>query len=178
MGLFAVTTASPATVAALRYGGSRGAFVAVRMRQQLIARRQSNSEGFLQSWDTHGSSDVVTVAPVSETTETLQSFTDAQRRKRAEATLAMLPVRCLPLPIGESEPCAICQGTMEKGEAVRRLPCAHVFHADCISTWLYVKLTCPLDNLPVDEGLEMLAAAGDSTLQEAGQNAATFEPQR
>merc|ERR1712176_490011 len=23
--------------------------------------------------------------------------------------------------------------------------------------WLHVKLTCPLDNLPVDEGLEMLA---------------------
>merc|ERR1712167_304618 len=33
--LFAVTTASPATVAALRYGGARGASVAERMRQQL-----------------------------------------------------------------------------------------------------------------------------------------------
>merc|ERR1712226_960254 len=145
---------------------------AERMRQQLVARRQSNSEGFLQSWDTHGSSDVVTIAPVIEATETQQSFTGAQRKKRAEATLGMLPVRCLPLPIGESEPCAICQATMEKGEAVRRLPCAHVFHADCIAKWLYVKLTCPLDNLPVDEGLEMLAAAADATLQEAGQTVA------
>lgn len=55
---------------------------------------------------------------------------------------------------------------------MRRLPCAHVFHSYCIAKWFHLKLTCPLDNLPVDDSLEMLAAAAtgsDAAVQDRPQ---------
>ncbi|XP_040379775.1 E3 ubiquitin-protein ligase ATL41 [Oryza brachyantha] len=41
--------------------------------------------------------------------------------------------------------CAVCLGEMEDGELGRLLPaCHHVFHAECIDTWLTVSSTCPV----------------------------------
>ncbi|KAF0928133.1 hypothetical protein E2562_038041 [Oryza meyeriana var. granulata] len=41
--------------------------------------------------------------------------------------------------------CAVCLGEMEDGELGRLLPaCRHVFHAECIDTWLTVSSTCPV----------------------------------
>ena len=41
-------------------------------------------------------------------------------------------------------PCAICLIDLRPGCEVRRLPCAHTFHAECVATWLRSKSTCPL----------------------------------
>jgi len=151
--LFALTT-SPATAAAVRFGGAPGAAAAMRLQQAMAAQRQSSSEGYLRSWDALDSRSVVTVSPPAER----QPRGDAQRAKRVDAVLTSLPVQQLRAPVG-GDPCAICQQFMLAGEAVRRLPCAHLFHSECIARWLPIRLICPLDNLPVDEGLEMLAAA-------------------
>lgn len=41
--------------------------------------------------------------------------------------------------------CAVCLGEMEDGELGRLLPaCRHVFHVECIDTWLGVSSTCPV----------------------------------
>lgn len=41
--------------------------------------------------------------------------------------------------------CAVCLGEMEDGELGRLLPaCCHVFHVECIDTWLGVSSTCPV----------------------------------
>ncbi|XP_056683533.1 RING-H2 finger protein ATL39-like [Spinacia oleracea] len=40
--------------------------------------------------------------------------------------------------------CAVCLGTFEEKEILRLLPkCGHVFHADCVDTWLRMHATCP-----------------------------------
>jgi len=160
--LFALTT-NPATAAALRFGGSVGAIAASRLRNTLVAQRQNNSEGYLRSWDTNDQSNVVTVGnetqhPPPQQQEALDREREEQHAQRVTTALESLPVQHLSVTI-EGDPCVICQEPMIKDEAVRRLPCAHLFHSECICRWLYVKLTCPYDNLPVDEGLEMLAAA-------------------
>lgn len=49
------------------------------------------------------------------------------------------------------EPCIICHDLVLAGEEVRRLPCCHIFHRDCIDRWLAVKATCPLDNLTAQQ---------------------------
>lgn len=41
--------------------------------------------------------------------------------------------------------CVVCLGEMEDGELGRLLPgCRHVFHVECIDTWLGVSSTCPV----------------------------------
>ena len=38
--------------------------------------------------------------------------------------------------------CLICQENYDQGEELRRLPCQHCFHKECVDTWLSTKDTC------------------------------------
>ncbi|EXB80855.1 E3 ubiquitin-protein ligase RHA2A [Morus notabilis] len=41
--------------------------------------------------------------------------------------------------------CRVCLSELEEGEKIRRLQCDHVFHKDCLDTWLQQYCaTCPL----------------------------------
>jgi Ring finger domain len=40
--------------------------------------------------------------------------------------------------------CTICCDEMEVGTTAVRLPCAHIYHTDCITTWLSKFNTCPI----------------------------------
>lgn len=41
--------------------------------------------------------------------------------------------------------CAICLGEFEEKETVKMMPnCEHVFHLECIDTWLKMHMTCPV----------------------------------
>merc|ERR1712098_47815 len=42
------------------------------------------------------------------------------------------------------ERCCICLGDFEKGESVRVLDCDHLFHKECVDTWLRQNRRCPL----------------------------------
>jgi len=39
--------------------------------------------------------------------------------------------------------CVICMMDVEIGETIRYLPCAHMFHKDCVDVWLMRSLCCP-----------------------------------
>ncbi|KAK7286901.1 hypothetical protein RJT34_22245 [Clitoria ternatea] len=45
-----------------------------------------------------------------------------------------------------SSMCSICLGVFPNGSKAIRLPkpCSHIFHQQCITTWLNIKNTCPL----------------------------------
>ena len=49
--------------------------------------------------------------------------------------------------------CAVCVCDFEVGEQVRRLPCAHVYHDECLASWLLRRCTCPTCRweLPTDD---------------------------
>ncbi|KXS10874.1 hypothetical protein M427DRAFT_36481 [Gonapodya prolifera JEL478] len=61
------------------------------------------------------------------------------------------------------EECAVCLQRFKPTERVRRLPCSHDFHADCVDPWLLdVSALCPLckqDVRPADMIAAMEAAA-------------------
>jgi E3 ubiquitin-protein ligase RNF181 len=44
----------------------------------------------------------------------------------------------------EGEECAVCRDGVAAGECVKRLPCSHLYHDDCILPWLQVRNSCPL----------------------------------
>ncbi|CAD7001695.1 RING finger protein 11 isoform X1 [Ceratitis capitata] len=63
------------------------------------------------------------------------------------------------LPIGtydgskKSRECVICMIDFCVDEAVRYLPCMHIYHVHCIDDWLMRSLTCPSCMEPVDAAL-------------------------
>ncbi|GJM84641.1 hypothetical protein PR202_ga00330 [Eleusine coracana subsp. coracana] len=49
--------------------------------------------------------------------------------------------------------CVVCISTCCDGEEVRRLPCGHAFHRDCVDRWLArCRRTCPLCRFYVGGG--------------------------
>lgn len=40
--------------------------------------------------------------------------------------------------------CPICNFDFSVKETVKRLPCGHVFHQECMETWLFERCTCPI----------------------------------
>ena len=47
-------------------------------------------------------------------------------------------------PENEAEKCTICFEDFEDGEIVKELPCLHMFHPDCIKTWILRNPKCPI----------------------------------
>lgn len=43
----------------------------------------------------------------------------------------------------EAEKCVICLGEYERDDVIKRLPCGHIFHSECVDRWLKVNRTCP-----------------------------------
>ena len=57
---------------------------------------------------------------------------------------------CRKLPWDPDRVCSICLEKFLPGQLVRSLPCSHVFHQECIDSWLtQSSRACPEDNIPV-----------------------------
>ena len=71
--------------------------------------------------------------PSDLTQETIQSF-PMERVRLAHPLLA------------PGQQCRVCLRSYDTGQFVRRLPCHHKFHRDCIDDWLLHRHpTCPVD---------------------------------
>ncbi|XP_076297383.1 uncharacterized protein LOC143217246 [Lasioglossum baleicum] len=62
---------------------------------------------------------------------------------------------------GESalEKCTICLSEFEDCECVRRLPCMHLFHIDCVDQWLRTNKRCPICRVDIETFLPKELAA-------------------
>jgi hypothetical protein len=40
--------------------------------------------------------------------------------------------------------CCICLSKFSNDEDLRELPCAHIFHMECVDKWLQINALCPL----------------------------------
>ncbi|GMH77018.1 hypothetical protein TrST_g5403 [Triparma strigata] len=43
----------------------------------------------------------------------------------------------------EAETCSICLSDFTEGENIRKLPCGHIFHPECVDVWLKRNCSCP-----------------------------------
>jgi hypothetical protein len=58
--------------------------------------------------------------------------------------------------------CSICLGEYEEGEELLKLPCNHIYHDECISSWTSNHVKCPLCNFDLEESVP-----ADTTEEEA-----------
>ncbi|XP_034117933.2 uncharacterized protein LOC117576905 [Drosophila albomicans] len=50
----------------------------------------------------------------------------------------------------DAEKCAICLSLFEIENDVRRLPCMHLFHTDCVDQWLVTNKHCPICRVDIE----------------------------
>ncbi|CAF0746850.1 unnamed protein product [Brachionus calyciflorus] len=50
----------------------------------------------------------------------------------------------------EREKCTICLNEYENSENVRRLPCMHLFHVNCVDQWLKMNKKCPMCRVDIE----------------------------
>lgn len=53
----------------------------------------------------------------------------------------------------DAEKCAICLSPFEIENDVRRLPCMHLFHMDCVDQWLVTNKHCPICRVDIETHL-------------------------
>ncbi|KAG5449274.1 E3 ubiquitin-protein ligase rnf126 [Clonorchis sinensis] len=63
----------------------------------------------------------------------------------SEATIQQLPVQKLTEDsVAQYKTCSICFEDYQVSEEVMQLPCQHVYHTTCVTTWLKQHATCPV----------------------------------
>ncbi|KQK20665.1 RING-H2 finger protein ATL39 [Brachypodium distachyon] len=63
-----------------------------------------------------------------------------------ETSIALLPRR----KVAMAADCVVCIEKLAKGTTARLMPrCGHMFHMECVDTWLRSQATCPLCRRPV-----------------------------
>ena len=83
---------------------------------------------------------LLTLSAHEQQRETLDS--ESVHKIGGEEVLQSVPVDCN----GDAEVCAICLACLQPADVVRKLPCSHVFHKECIDKWLTSGAAeCPID---------------------------------
>ncbi|RWR73514.1 E3 ubiquitin-protein ligase RING1-like protein [Cinnamomum micranthum f. kanehirae] len=55
----------------------------------------------------------------------------------------------MPWDLSAAGICTVCMEEFGAGRGAKRMPCCHVYHDTCISTWLVIDRSCPLCRLPI-----------------------------
>ncbi|XP_073826741.1 uncharacterized protein isoform X2 [Musca autumnalis] len=80
----------------------------------------------------------------------------------------------------DAEKCAICLSLFEIENDVRRLPCMHLFHTDCVDQWLVTNKHCPICRVDIETHLnkDALIATSSSSSGNAdnGANGGWWQP--
>ncbi|KAJ4800637.1 E3 ubiquitin-protein ligase [Rhynchospora pubera] len=61
------------------------------------------------------------------------------------------PINKTVVAFEEDAKCCVCLSRLQEGDIIKKLPCRHIFHQDCVDQWLDVcQKTCPLCRVSVD----------------------------
>lgn len=66
------------------------------------------------------------------------------RRGLSQDYLDQLPRETYTKELTDVISCPICLSEFTNGDVLIRIPCSHVYHGDCILTWLKTNATCPV----------------------------------
>ena len=70
-----------------------------------------------------------------------------------------------------TDKCTICLSDFEEGEDVRRLPCMHLFHVECVDQWLKTNKCCPICRVDIDHKIAFMGNVDSHTEKPANSTA-------
>ncbi|KAL1548789.1 putative E3 ubiquitin-protein ligase RHC1A [Salvia divinorum] len=80
--------------------------------------------------------------------EFLQHVTQSDQRvppPASRSSIDALPtIKILKKHVRAHSTCAVCREDFQLGSPVRKLPCKHLYHSDCIVPWLEQRASCPV----------------------------------
>ncbi|KAE8702259.1 Detected protein of unknown function [Hibiscus syriacus] len=77
--------------------------------------------------------------------------TEELTTKPAPSAIGALPtVNITENHVANTNHCAVCRDEFEVGGEAIKLPCKHLYHPDCIVSWLNIKTTCPICRFKID----------------------------
>eukprot|EP00928_Gymnodinium_smaydae_P014102 TRINITY_DN15109_c0_g1_i2.p1 TRINITY_DN15109_c0_g1~~TRINITY_DN15109_c0_g1_i2.p1 ORF type:complete len:663 (+),score=131.39 TRINITY_DN15109_c0_g1_i2:220-2208(+) len=82
--------------------------------------------------------DVIQVA--RKLAQRLRSF---RRYRRISMNMEMRFPDATDEEIEQNEHCVICRESLFEGSKPKKLPCGHIFHIDCLRSWLVMQQVCP-----------------------------------
>ncbi|KAL5706493.1 hypothetical protein ACHQM5_024653 [Ranunculus cassubicifolius] len=89
--------------------------------------------------------DYVDAAGYEALLQNLAESDGARRGAPPASKSAILDLKTMEITAEEDgSVCAICKDILPVGETVKKLPCSHGYHGDCIVTWLGSRNTCPV----------------------------------
>merc|ERR1719221_83370 len=105
--------------------------------------------------------DVIQVA--RKLAQRLRSF---RRYRRISLTMDMRFPDATDEEIEQNEHCVICRDSLFEGAKPKKLPCGHIFHIDCLRSWLVMQQTCPTcrAEIPADGPTVVPAAPAQAVL--------------
>ncbi|ESR64521.1 hypothetical protein CICLE_v10010643mg, partial [Citrus x clementina] len=78
-------------------------------------------------------------------TNTSSAPSDQEQQKSDDAgTISKLMVWNLPTVAATQGVCMVCMENFQQAFPGRQLPCGHMFHATCISSWISLSNSCPV----------------------------------
>mmetsp|Transcript_8453 Transcript_8453/g.20268 ORF Transcript_8453/g.20268 Transcript_8453/m.20268 type:complete len:249 (-) Transcript_8453:564-1310(-) len=95
-----------------------------------------------------------------------------RRREQLEessvAALELLPVDQFRAITPDEVECSLCMVALQELEAVKKLPCGHMFHVQCVDRWLiqtqkHQRRRCPLCNAEPITAMQVVCPPGVST---------------
>ncbi|KAI5075264.1 hypothetical protein GOP47_0009340 [Adiantum capillus-veneris] len=74
-----------------------------------------------------------------------------QNRGLPQDVISALPCHMFAQTVreGECNRCVICCYNFEDGVSLLTLPCKHLYHRECIESWLHIRKNCPICNTEV-----------------------------
>ncbi|XP_028779990.1 E3 ubiquitin-protein ligase BIG BROTHER [Neltuma alba] len=108
-------------------------------------RRHHRSHDYQVTWQDNIDLDNMSYEELLELGEAVGS----QNRGLSQEQISLLPVSKYKCGIfsrkkSRDERCVICQMEYRRGEKRITLPCKHVYHAACATTWLSINKACPI----------------------------------
>ncbi|XP_074306624.1 E3 ubiquitin-protein ligase MPSR1-like [Silene latifolia] len=104
----------------------------------------------------------------------LGSMLNSAEGKGGQPPAAKSAVEAMPrVEIKEGEEvgeCVICLEEYKVGTTVKKMPCQHGFHEECIEKWLGLHGSCPVCRyvMPVEEGDDVDKKGGDDVEEREG----------